>query len=330
MNTDTRMGATMRTRLSVLAVFFLFAAILPTRAQSLAGTWDTVLDVHGVIFPQLEELRIAGDGGVVTAIYGIRRLAECDDKLLTQTGPCAPGQTNVTGQLAIDESKGTIAVNGLKISDMAMRGIGTAADSRWARDLFWFGPGEPWTFQRAASTLVMSRRSYPIIPDMGLDGSKALVIEKSFYAVDASFAGDLVLFAAAIEDSVLKMACLMPVISGDAAPAREFRTLMRDVVAVSQKRQELVASMLASPNPSADMIERFVQVQSTLSAKDGAPSTKDIAATAVALGLTAQQIERFVREIALRPHADPADALVFSTLKPYETGIRACYKQHFG
>jgi hypothetical protein len=49
----------------------------------------------------------------------------------------------------------------------------------------------------------------------------------------------------------------------------------------------------------------------------------------MALGVTADQVERFVREIAMRPRAEPADALLFSMLKPKEAEIRACHKQYF-
>jgi hypothetical protein len=117
----------------------------------------------------------------------------------------------------------------------------------------------------------------------------------------------------------------MPFISGEAAPPRELRTLMRDVAAVSQKREQLLASIRTSPSSSADALDTLVQIMSTLRAANGAPSTKDVAATATALGLTVEQVERFVQEITMRPHAGPADELLFSMLKPYETNIRAPY-----
>jgi hypothetical protein len=323
------MGAAMRAKLFVLSVSFLFAASLCARAQSLEGVWVTVLDVKGIVYPHLEELRIARDGNVITAIYGIRHLPECEDKPPVQAGPCAVGQTNVTGQVAVDNAKGTIAVNAPTLSGTAMRGIGNADDERLAHELFWFGPGSPWTFRREANALAMWRRINPIIPGTVLDGSKAIVIEKQFHVVDAAFAGDLVAFAAGGEYSLVKMACIMPFISGDAGPAREFRTLMRDVAAVSQKRDELLASMRALPSLSPDASETLIQVMSTLRAANGAPSTKDIAATATVLGVTAEQVERFVHEIAMRPQAESADALLFSMLKPQEAEIRACHKQYF-
>jgi hypothetical protein len=100
-----------------------------------------------------------------------------------------------------------------------MAGLGTADDQRQARDLFGFGPGEPWTFRREATALVMARRSQPVIPNTELDGSKAIVIEKWFYAVDPAFAGDLVALAIGGEFSVVKLACAMPYITGGAKSA---------------------------------------------------------------------------------------------------------------
>jgi hypothetical protein len=85
---------------------------------------------------------------------------------------------------------------------------------------------------------------------------------------------------------------------------------------------------VANPSPSADALETFVQVNSTLRAANGAPPAKDITATAVALGVTAEQVERFVREITMRPHAERADELLFSMLKPYEKEIRACSSRY--
>jgi hypothetical protein len=319
----------MRTRLFALSSLFLFAACLRAYAQSLEGAWVTVLDVSGVVYPHVEELRIARDGGVVTAIYGIRHLPECTDKPPVQAGPCSPGQRNVTGQLAIDTARQMISIIGPTLSGTAMRGIGSADDERLARELFWFGPGEPWTFRREADVLAMTRRSQPIIPNTPLDGSKAIVIQKQFYLVDAGFAGDLVVFTAGLGRPLLEMVCLMPFISGESGAAREFRTLMRDLVVVFQKLEELKASILASPSPSAEALERLAQVMSTLHAVNGAPSTEDMTATATALGVTVAQVERFVREIVLRPHATPADALSFSMLKTHETEIRACHKQYF-
>jgi hypothetical protein len=274
-------------------------------------------------------LRIARDDTVVTVIYGIRHIPECADKHTVQIGPCEPGQTNVTGQLVIDSAKMTIAVRGRRLSATAMTGIGNANDVLLGRELLWFGPGEPWTFRREAKALVMSRLHRPmIVPDTTLDGSSGIGIEKQFYPVDAAFAGDLVAFAVGGDYSLAKMACIMPFISDEAAPARDFRALMRDVAAVSRKREELVASILANPSPSADALETFVQVNSTLRAANGAPPAKDITATAVALGVTAEQVERFVREITMRPHAERADELLFSMLKPYEKEIRACSSRY--
>jgi hypothetical protein len=63
-------GAAMRAKLLVLSVFLLFSASQRTAAQSLEGIWVTVLDVSGAVYPHVEELRIARDGGVTTAIYG--------------------------------------------------------------------------------------------------------------------------------------------------------------------------------------------------------------------------------------------------------------------
>jgi hypothetical protein len=322
------MGAAMRTRLLILSAFFLLAASLRTNAQSLEGTWITLLDFNGLVYAHLEELRIARDDSVVTAIYGIRHLPECADKPPIQIGPCAPGQMNIRGQLVIDNAKMTIAVRDRKLSATAMTGIGNANDVLLGRELLWFGPGEPWTFRREAKALVMSRLHRPmIVPDTTLDGSRNIGIEKQFYEVDVAFAADLVAFAAGGDYSLAKMACIMPFISGEAAPAREFRTLMRDVAAVSQKREQLLASIQTSPSPSADALDTLVQVMSTLRAANGAPSTKDMAATATALGVTVEQVERFVQEITMRPHAGPADELLFSMLKPYETKIRACHTQ---
>lgn len=323
------MGAVMRAKLLVLSVILLLDASPRTHAQSLEGTWVTLLDFNGLVYAHLEELRIARDDTVVTVIYGIRHIPECADKHTIQIGPCAPGQTNVTGQLVIDSAKMTIAVRGRRLSATAMTGIGNANDVLLGRELLWFGPGEPWTFRREAKALVMSRLHRPmIVPDTTLDGSSGIGIEKQFYPVDAAFAGDLVAFAVGGDYSLAKMACIMPFISNEAAPAREFRALMRDVAAVSRKREELVASILANPSPSADALETFVQVNSTLRAANGAPPAKDITATAVALGVTAEQVERFVREITMRPHAERADELLFSMLKPYEKEIRACSSRY--
>jgi hypothetical protein len=323
------MGTVMRARLLVLSVILLLAASPRTYAQSLEGTWVTLLDFNGLVYAHLEELRIARDDTVVTVIYGIRHIPECADKHTVQIGPCEPGQTNVTGQLVIDSAKMTIAVRGRRLSATAMTGIGNANDVLLGRELLWFGPGEPWTFRREAKALVMSRLHRPmIVPDTTLDGSSGIGIEKQFYPVDAAFAGDLVAFAVGGDYSLAKMACIMPFISDEAAPARDFRALMRDVAAVSRKREELVASIRANPSPSPDALETFVQVNSTLRAANGAPPAKDITATAVALGVTAEQVERFVREITMRPHAERADELLFSMLKPYEKEIRACSSRY--
>jgi hypothetical protein len=316
-------------RLFALSVLFLFAAGLRAQAQSLEGIWVTVLDVTGVVYPHVEELRIAPDGSVVTAIYGIRHLPECAEIPPVQTGPCASGQTNITGQLVVDNTNGTIAVNAPALAGAAMSGIGNAADERIARNIFWFGPGQPWEFRREANALVTSRHSRPVVPDTVLDGSKAIIVEKRFHLVDAAFARDLVALAAGGDFSLVKLFCIMPFISGEAASAREFRTLMRDVAAVWQKREELLASMRASSSPGAHALETLTQVMSTLGPANGAPSARDVAATASALGVTVEQVERFVREIATRAPAEPADVLLFSMLRPQEAEIRACHKQYF-
>ena len=321
----------MRIKRLALSIFLFFAGCPGTHAQTLEGTWVAVNDLNGVVFSHIEELRIAHDGGFQTVIYGIRYLPECADKPLVQTGTCALGQTNFIGQLSIDNVMGRIVVNAHKPSGSAMRGIGTADDERWALDLLWFGPGESWTFRREANVLTMARRSQPTIPGTPFDGSKAIVVEKQLYAVDGAFAGELVAFVAAGEYSLVKMACIMPFIVGETAPAREFRMLMRDVAAVgqaaSQKRAALLASVQGAP-PSPEAVEAFVQVQSTLAA-NGAPTAEDISATAIALGLRPEQVERFVREVTMRRRAGPADALVFSMLAAYESKIRGCYKEYF-
>ena len=319
----------MRKRLSALLVLFLAAGATGTHAQSLDGVWIAVHDVNGVVYPHIEELRIASDGGVVMSIYGVRDLPDCADKPPVQAGPCAPGQANITGQIAIDTTKGIIAVNSPKLTDGAMKGIGTAEDERLARELFWFGPGEPWAFRREANVLAMSRQSHPVIPNTALDGSKAIVIEKQYYPADTAFADDLVALAAAGNYSLVKMACVMPFITGQAAQAGTFRALMRDVALVFQKREALLASLQANPSPQPGLVKALAQAMSTLNAANGAPSTQDIAATAAALGLTVEQVERFVREIAMRPQAEQADALLFSMLKSHESEIRACHKTYF-
>ena len=319
-------------RFLALSVFVLFAACLPIHAQTLEGTWVAVNDVNGVVYPHLEELRIAHDGRFETAIYGIRNLPECADKPLVQTGPCALGQTNFVGQLSIDNVMGRIVASAHKSSGSALRGIGTTDDERLALDLLWFGPEESWTFRWEESVLTMARRSQPKIPGTQLDGSKAIVIEKRFYAVNGAFAGELIAFVAAGEYSLVKMACIIPFITRETAPARAFRMLMRDIAAVgqaaSQKRAALLASVQGAPL-SPEAIEAFARVQSTLAAANGAPTAEDIAATAIALGLRPEQVERFVREITMRRHAGPADTLVFSMLEPYGGKIRDCYKHYF-
>jgi hypothetical protein len=315
-----------------LSILLLLAACPGTRAQTLEGTWIAVNDITGVVYPHLEELRIARDGSFETVIYGTRHLPQCEDKPLVQTGTCALGQSNFVGQLSIDNATARIVVNAHKLSGSAMSGIGTADDERWALDLLWFGPGEPWTFRQEANVLAMARRSQPTIPGTELDGSKTIVVEKQFYAVDGAFAGELIAFVAGGEYSLVRMACIMPFIAGEATPTREFRTLMRDVAAVgqaaSQKRADFLASVQKAP-PSPEAVEAFAQVQSTLAAANGAPTAADISTTAIALGLRPEQVERFVREVAMRRRAGPADTLVFSMLEPYASKIRDCHKRYF-
>ena len=42
------------------------------QAQSLEGTWVTILHPTGLVYPHLEELRVDRHGGFTTTIYGRR------------------------------------------------------------------------------------------------------------------------------------------------------------------------------------------------------------------------------------------------------------------
>jgi len=250
-----------------------FSAASPhAYAQPLEGIWVAILDINGAVFPHIEELRIGRDSTIVTTIYGIRRIPACDgdSKLLLhliQGGQCALGQTNVTGRLAVNNAKSLIAIDAPTFSVNAMRGIGVAFDERVAHDLFWFGPGEPWTFRHEAKALVMSRLSRPTIPNTELDGSRTVVVEKLFYPVDVDFARDLIAFAKGTNHwlSILKLACVMPFITGEDAPAREFRTLMRGGAAIARNYEELWASAITSRSDGA--VAMLEHVESTLSVR---------------------------------------------------------------
>jgi hypothetical protein len=313
----------------LLSVVALCVAIAPADAQTLAGRWLAILDINGAVMPHAEELQVAADGAVKTIVYGIRRLPECDTAHFAETGACAPARPNISGTIARDVAKGTVAVDHMVPTRGAMEGIGTPFDERLAAELFWFGPGPPWKLGADGRALLMTRRSVPVIPNTELDGTKTITVEKRFYPVDEGFAADLVLFADGIHAYLPKFVCIMPFVSRDAPAAGDFQALMRDAVAVLRKREALFVSFSANPDRDAAMIARFAQVNRTLAAADGPPADMDMAAVAATLGLTADQVSHYVREIVLRPHASGADALMFSMLRANEAQIRGCYAQHF-
>ena len=134
----------MTLRVCLLSVVALCAAVAPADAQRLAGRWLTILDINGAVMPHAEELQVTADGAVKTIVYGIRRLPECDTAHFAEAGPCAPARPNISGTIARDVAKGTIAVDHMVPTRGAMEGIGTPFDEQLAAELFWFGPGPPW------------------------------------------------------------------------------------------------------------------------------------------------------------------------------------------
>lgn len=315
----------MRKRCAALSALFLAATLARAGAQSLEGTWIAVHDVNGVVYPHIEELRIAREGGVATRIHGMRVLTECEGKPPAQTGPCAVGQPSAAGQLAIDEAKGTIALVEPKFTEGAMAGIGVADDARLARELFWFGPGAPWTFKREPHALALSRRSFPRVSGTDLDGSKPVLIENRYYRADETLPGQLIVLADVGGLPLAKFACIMPFVTGETESARAFRTLLKDITAVFGKISEMLVTVGTDPQESK--VAMLQKVVATLRGPD--PAAADIADTAAALGVETAQVWRYIRELTARAQQQPADGLMFSMLKPHEGAIRACHKQYF-
>jgi hypothetical protein len=311
-----------------VGLLVLLALLAPVRAQtpSLAGTWLAILDLNGIVFPHVEELRIGKDGSVTTSIYASRDLADCAAKPSAQSGPCATGRPNAKGRLVMDNATKTLSVADLDIADDAMAGIGVADDERVAREVFWFGPGGPWTFTADGTALVMRRNAKLIVPNAEEQGPKAVSIEKRFFPVDDTFAADLISLTGAADFSVIKMVCLMPFVTGNAPSAGAFRATMRDIATVARKQQDLLAA--AQTNPSPEIVEALRVSVATLG-PGSTPSAETIAATAKGLGVTPALVDRFATELVLRRQQEPVDALLFTAMKTHAAEIRACHKQFF-
>jgi hypothetical protein len=295
------------------------------QAESLEGTWVTILHPSGLVYPHIEELRIDRDGGFSATIYGRREGPGCEES--ARTSSCSPGKTNVKGQIDVDLRQGVVTAKSSVLIPGAMRGIGNATDGRIAQELLWFGLGEPWSIRREARVLVMTRISRPRIDGTNFDGTRDVATEKYFYKVDPEFAHDLVAFAASFDYSLVKLSCIIGVVSDDSERSHSFRALIRDLITVSQKRNELLASVQKNPTPELRQI--LLQVLSTLGTVTGAPTNDDVSAAARALGVSAEQVERYIRE-AVTPHRAGFDVLLFSMLRPLEPEIRACHKKYFG
>ena len=318
----------MLTRLLIAAALLLpVTNLLAQVPPSLVGTWVAVHDPNGVVYPHLEELRIARDGGVVTAVYGLRMLPKCEDRMSALSGPCAVGRPNAKGRLVVDNVGQTIALASATFQPNAMTGLGLPLDERVARDIFWFGPGMPWKFRREENVLVMSRESKPVVPNTELDGTRLLRLEKRYFPVDDDFAGNAIALVEAGAFSLAKLLCIIPFATNTAERNGAFRALVRDIAAVQRKQQEMRAQALA--NPSAEAIAKFNKTLETLSPSGKPPSAADVAAAAAALRVDTAQVAQFVREISLRPRSKPVDELLFSALKPHEAQIRACHERHF-
>jgi hypothetical protein len=318
----------MLTRLLVAAAFLLTASNLFAQVPpSLVGTWVAVHDPHGVVYPHLEELRIARDGGVVTAVYGLRMLPKCEDSASALSGPCAVGRANAKGRLVVDNVGQTIALASLALQANAMAGIGLPSDELVARDLFWFGPGKPWKFRREENSLVMSRESRPLVPKTELDGTRLIAVDKRYFPVDDDFAGNAIALVEAGAFSLSKLLCIIPFATNSAERNGAFRALVRDIAIVQRRQQEMRAQALAKP--SAEAISKFNKILETLSPSGKPPSGADVAAAAAALRVDAAQVTQFTREISLRPRSKPVDELLFTVLKPHEKQIRACHDQNF-
>jgi len=313
-------------RLLVLATLLLpVTNLLAQVPSSLVGTWVAVPDANGVVFPHLEELRIARDGRVVTTVYGRRSLPKCDDMASALSGPCAVGRTNAKGRLVVDNVRQTIALASIALEANAMAGIGLPFDERLSRDIFWFGPGEAWKFSREGEALVMSRQSRPVVPNTSLDGTKVLGIKKSYFPVDDDFAGDAIALAEAGSFHVAKLLCILPFSTNSAGRSSVFRTLVRDIATVERRQQEMRDHALA--NRSAESIAKLRKTVATLQTSANPPTAAEVAAAA--LRVDAAQVAQFVREISLRPPSKPGDELLFSVLKPHEAQIRACHDYNF-
>lgn len=318
----------MMTRWFVAAALLLtVTSLLAQVPPSLVGTWVALADSNGAVFPHLEELRIARDGGVVTAVYGARRLPQCEERASALSGPCAVGRTNAKGRLVVDNVGQTIALASIALQANAMAGIGVAFDERASRDVFWFGPGGAWKFRLAEEALVMSRQSRPIVPNTALDGTKFVTVEKWYFPVDDEFAGDAIALSEAGSFSLAKLLCIMPFATNISGRSPAFRTLVRDIATVERRQQEMRVDTLA--NRSAEAIAKLRKTLETLRPSVNPPSAEELAAAAVALRVDAAQVAQFVREISLRPRSKPVDELLFSVLKPHEGQIRGCHERHF-
>jgi hypothetical protein len=313
----------MLARLFVFALFSLCHTSI--HAHMLEGTWITILHPTGLVYPHIEELHVDRDGGFTTKIYGRRDVPGCDGG--TQMTSCSPGRLNIEGRIESDLSKSTVAATNTKLVPGAMNGIGTATDERIAQVLFWFGLGEPWLIRYDANTFVMSRVLRPFMKDTAFDGKTDIAIDKHFYKADWGFAQDLIDFSTNLEFSLLKLSCVIGFVSDGSERSRSFRALIRDLNAVSEKRNELLASLHQNPTP--ELRETVLRVLAALGNTTSAQSADDISAAAKALGVTVEQVERYVRE-AVIPHKTGFDVSLFSMLRPLEVYIRSCYRKHFG
>jgi hypothetical protein len=307
----------------LLTVTNLLAQVPP----SLVGTWVAVHDPNGVVFPHLEELRIAGDGSVVTAVYGTRSLPKCENIRSALSGPCAVGRTNAKGKLVVDDVAQTIALASMALETNAMAGIGLAQDELLSRESFWFGPGKPWQFRRRDEALGMLRQSRPVVPNTVIDGTKAITVEKWYFRVDDDFAGNAIALAEAGSFSVAALLCIVPYATNSAGRNGAFRALVRDVAIIERRQQEMIGHALVNRN--TDAIAKTRTTLAILQRRSNAPSAAEIAAAAAVLRVDAAQVSQYVREISLRADATGVDQLLFSALKPHEPQIRACHKRHF-
>jgi hypothetical protein len=318
----------MSTRVLVAATLLLIVTnSLAQVPPSLVGTWVTVHDPNGVVFPHLEELRIAGDGSVVTAVYGTRSLPKCEYIRSALSGPCAGGRTNAKGKLVVDDVGQTIALASMALERNAMAGIGLPQDELVSRESFWFGPGKPWQFRRRDEALGMLRQSQPVVPNTVLDGTKAIRVEKWYFRVDDDFAGNAIALAQAGSFSVAALLCIIPYATNSAGGNSAFRSLVRDIAIVERRQQEMSADALANRN--ADAIAKTRTTLAILQRRSSPPSAAQIAAAAAVLRVDASQVSQYVREISLRADSTEVEQLLFSALKPHEAQIRACHKRHF-